>query len=127
MEQETGVSCKPLLGPSVDITLLADDVRLLKDSGRPFDSQTAKAALDVLLFLDWALLDWAESNEQYKLPRDYFYEITGISNQVCLWRPVDSEEAAGLFAADVATGFLEELCEVVGAELSATLRPQLGL
>ena len=108
--------------------MLADDVKLLNDSSRPFDSQTAQAAMDILRFLDGALLDWAERNPSVPLPRGYFYEITGISECLCLpYFHTSDEEAARMFTADVATGFLEELCEVLEAELSAKVRSQLGL
>jgi hypothetical protein len=128
MEQKTGVSYALLLRPSGDIMMLADDVKLLKVSGRPFDSQTAKAAMDILRFLDWALLDWAELGPRVQLPRDYFYEITGISECLCVpYYHTSDEEGARMFATDVATGFLEELCEVLEPELSATVRSELGL
>jgi hypothetical protein len=108
--------------------MLADDVKLLKDSGRPFDSQTVKAAMNILRFLDGALLDWAELSPPVQLPRGYFYEITGISECLCLpYFYTSDQEAARMFMSDVATGFLEELCEVIDADLSAKVRSQLGL
>jgi hypothetical protein len=114
--------------PAGEITMLADDVKLLKDSGRPFDSLTAKAAMNILRFLDGALLHWAELSPPVQLPRGYFYEITGISECLCLpYFHSSDEDAARMFITDVATGFLEELCEVIDAELSAKVRSQFGL
>jgi hypothetical protein len=104
---------------------LADEVNLLKDSqARPFHAQTLRAALNVLAFLDDALFGasvWA-------LPRDYCYDISGLGYEQLgklTWE--SEEEAARDFATDVASGFLDELCDALDLQRAGRIRSELGL
>jgi hypothetical protein len=105
---------------------LVDDVKLLKGSQvRPSEAETLAAALRVMAFLDRVLY----KAQVWTLPRGYHYDVTaGGAEQLCIPTRVGSEEeAARIFASDVATGWLEELCEVLGAQRSARIRSELGL
>jgi hypothetical protein len=101
---------------------LASEVKVLKESqSHPFDSQTLRAALNVLEFLDQALF----GTHVWQFPRGYYYDITAIgSEQLCM--PTESEQVAA-FANDVASGWLDELCEVLDLERAARIRSELEI
>jgi hypothetical protein len=105
---------------------LVDDVQLLK-SPPPgtSEAETLAAALRLMDYLDRAL--W--KSRVWRFPRGYYYDVAGSgSDQLCMPTWVDSEEeAARIFAQDVATGWLEELCGVLDARHAAPIRAELGL
>jgi hypothetical protein len=105
---------------------LVDDVKLLKASrGQPFESETRTAALNVIEFLDEALFGC----HPWFFPRGYYYDVTWRGyEQLCFPENAQSaEEAPRRFASDVATGFLEELCDILDSQRAARIRSGLGL
>jgi hypothetical protein len=77
-------------------------------------------------FLD-GLLFWYSG----RLPRGYYYDVAGRGyEQLCLPLEADvqsPEEAAAVFARDVADGLLEEFCAALDPGRSARLCTELGL
>ena len=109
---------------------LALDVKLLKSSrGAPFGPEVALAAENVMLYLDAILDDALLSGCLPELPRGYYFDVTGRGYcQLCMPQFVESEEqAARIFAGDVAQGLLEEICEALDPERSEHTRSELGL
>src|SRR5262245_29333763 len=105
---------------------LADDVKLLKNpQAHPFDAQTLAAVLRIKLFLE-SVLDTAGV---CFLPRGYCYDISGngcdaLGVPGC---PESEEECARIFAGDVASGLLEDLCAALDLQRAARIRKELGL
>lgn len=100
---------------------LVDDVKLLKASpGQSLELEIRKAALNVMEFLDEALFGC----HPWSFPRGYYYEVTWRGyEQLCFPKGAEStEEAPRRFASDVATGFLEELCDILDAQRAARIR-----
>jgi hypothetical protein len=105
---------------------LLDDVTLLKCSQVASSEREAFAAAQrVMEFLDKALAH----TRVWTYPRGYYYEVTsGGSEQLCMPTWVEShDEAAWIFAKDVSSGFLEELCDVLEPQPAAHIRSELGL
>ena len=105
---------------------LPDDVKLLKGTQEFAPAaETLAAELRVMHFLDSVLF----GGRVWQFPRGYYYDVTSAGfEQLCVPIRVKSdEEAARLLANDVATGWLEELCEVLDAHRSARVRSELGL
>jgi len=108
---------------------LRDEVGCLRgfDGGPPTPS-VLTAAQRLLDFLDGVLVN---PGELPKLPRGYYIEVMGSGREgVCVpWTcesdAVDAQLA--FFAADVASGWLEELCATIDPDPAEAIRSACGL
>ncbi len=114
---------------------LCGDVQLIREcAGKPLTPEALIAVENLLSFLDVVLdvrLIDGKPNWVYLLPRDYYMDVQWDGN-IGFCFPMDfdfgvPEAQSAHFAADVASGFLEELCGAIDPTRAAEIRSACGL
>src|SRR6188768_3879047 len=103
---------------------LAADVTFLKTCAEPFGPDALQATLNVMGFLDQILGD--DPFHWPTLPRGYYIDVTGCGLiQLCAWGCWETDEDfAKVLAHDIASGFLEEMCNGLDAPRSERIRSE---
>lgn len=112
----------------MDIDLREDIVILRAYGGGPLTPALLAATKRLLDFLDGILVTWDELPD---LPRGYCFDVLATGNEgICVpwtFQSDSPDEQHAYFAADVATGWLEELCATLDSDRAATIRATCGL
>src|SRR5262245_30580862 len=109
---------------------LRSDIACLREAAesRSLSPPARDAAERVLKFLDKVLV---RRESHFELPRGYFLEVLPTGSEgVCVPWACESDDPGdqlAYFAADVATGWLEELCAAIDPGRARVIRDACGL